>query len=67
MAGVIASKKWTVLNFYPGAFSQHCMLEVHGLKHGIEKYYGLTAHVASHLVNLVEKYAEFRQCESCLL
>lgn len=46
---------------YPGAFSQQCMLEVHRLKRGIEKYYALKAQIASHLVDLVEKYADFCQ------
>jgi peroxiredoxin Q/BCP len=56
---LLASKKWTVLYFYPGAFSQGCTLEARGFQRDIEKYRALNAQIVGVSVDSVEKNAEF--------
>jgi peroxiredoxin Q/BCP len=51
--------KWTVLYFYPGAFTSGCTLEAIGFQRDIEKYRALNAQIVGVSVDPVEKNAQF--------
>lgn len=53
--------KWTVLYFYPGAFSSGCTLEARGFQKDLEAYRKLNAQIVGVSVDPVEKNAQF--CE----
>lgn len=53
------TKKWTVLYFYPGAFTSGCTLEARGFQRDIEKYKNLNAQIVGVSVDSVEKNAQF--------
>jgi len=59
LADLTASKKWTVLYFYPGAFTSGCTLEARGFQRDIEKYRALNAQIVGVSVDSVEKNAQF--------
>merc|ERR1712127_475417 len=51
--------KWTVLYFYPGAFTSGCTLEARGFQRDMESYRKLNAQVVGVSVDPVEKNAQF--------
>lgn len=53
------SKKWTVLYFYPGAFTSGCTLEARGFQRDLESYRKLNAQIVGVSVDPVEKNAQF--------
>ena len=56
--------KWTVLYFYPGAFSSGCTLEARGFQKDLEEYRKLNAQIVGVSVDPVEKNAQF--CKYCI-
>mmetsp|Transcript_36130 Transcript_36130/g.52965 ORF Transcript_36130/g.52965 Transcript_36130/m.52965 type:complete len:218 (-) Transcript_36130:273-926(-) len=52
-------KKWTVIYFYPGAFTSGCTLEARGFQRDIESYRALNAQIVGVSVDSVEKNAQF--------
>mmetsp|Transcript_48 Transcript_48/g.70 ORF Transcript_48/g.70 Transcript_48/m.70 type:complete len:221 (-) Transcript_48:103-765(-) len=56
---LVESKKWTVLYFYPGAFTSGCTLEARGFQRDLEDYRKLNAQVVGVSVDSVEKNAQF--------
>jgi peroxiredoxin Q/BCP len=55
--------KWTVLYFYPGAFTSGCTLEARGFQRDIQEYSKLNAQLVGVSVDSVEKNAQFCQEE----
>jgi len=55
--------KWTVLYFYPGAFTSGCTLEARGFQRDIDKYRALNTQVVGVSVDSVEKNAQFCNSE----
>lgn len=53
------AKKWTVLYFYPGAFTSGCTLEARGFQRDLEAYQSLNAQIVGVSVDPVEKNAQF--------
>lgn len=53
------SGKWTVLYFYPGAFTSGCTLEARAFQRDIDKYRSLNAQIVGVSVDPVEKNAQF--------
>lgn len=53
------AKKWTVLYFYPGAFTSGCTLEARGFQRDLEAYRQLDAQIVGVSVDPVEKNAQF--------
>ena len=53
------SGKWTVLYFYPGAFTSGCTLEARGFQRDLENYRSLNAQIVGVSVDSVEKNAQF--------
>lgn len=53
------SGKWTVLYFYPGAFTQGCTLEARYFQRDVDKYRTLGAQIVGVSVDPVEKNAAF--------
>jgi len=51
--------KWTVLYFYPGAFTSGCTLEARGFQRDLESYRKLNAQIVGVSVDSVEKNASF--------
>jgi peroxiredoxin Q/BCP len=51
--------KWTVLYFYPGAFTAGCTLEARGFQRDLEDYQKLNAQIVGVSVDPVEKNAQF--------
>lgn len=51
--------KWTVLYFYPGAFTSGCTLEARGFQKDSAKYQTLNSQVVGVSVDSVEKNAQF--------
>lgn len=51
--------KWTVLYFYPGAFTSGCTLEARGFQRDLEEYRKLNAQIVGVSVDAVEKNAQF--------
>lgn len=56
---LVGSKKWTVLYFYPGAFTAGCTLEARGFQRDLEEYRALNAQIVGVSVDPVEKNAQF--------
>jgi peroxiredoxin Q/BCP len=57
------SGKWTVLYFYPGAFTSGCTLEARGFQADFERYAKLNTQVVGVSVDSVEKIAQFCSAE----
>mmetsp|Transcript_21106 Transcript_21106/g.29576 ORF Transcript_21106/g.29576 Transcript_21106/m.29576 type:complete len:285 (+) Transcript_21106:203-1057(+) len=55
--------KWTVLYFYPGAFTSGCTLEARGFQSDLSQYQSLNAQIVGISVDSVEKNAKFCQEE----
>ena len=53
------NRKWTVLYFYPGAFTSGCTLEARGFQRDLESYRKLNAQIVGVSVDPVEKNAQF--------
>lgn len=53
------SGKWTVLYFYPGAFTSGCTLEARGFQRDLEDYRSMNAQIVGVSVDSVEKNAQF--------
>lgn len=56
---LIKGGKWTVLYFYPGAFTSGCTLEARGFQRDINQYRDLNTQVVGVSVDSVEKNAQF--------
>lgn len=56
--------KWTVLYFYPGAFTSGCTLEARAFQRDIESYRSLNAQIVGVSVDPVEKNAQFCSAEN---
>lgn len=54
-----SSKKWTVLYFFPGAFTSGCTLEARKFQQDLPQYRELNAQIVGVSVDAVEKNAEF--------
>lgn len=63
LANLTSAKKWTVLYFYPGAFTQGCTLEARAFQRDIEKYRALGAQIVGVSVDPPEKNASFCSSE----
>ena len=59
LEGLTQSGKWTVLYFYPGAFTSGCTLEARGFQKDMEEYRKLNAQIVGVSVDPVEKNAQF--------
>jgi len=57
--GLTQTGKWTVLYFYPGAFTSGCTLEARGFQKDMEEYRKLNAQIVGVSVDPVEKNAQF--------
>mmetsp|Transcript_13746 Transcript_13746/g.28959 ORF Transcript_13746/g.28959 Transcript_13746/m.28959 type:complete len:241 (+) Transcript_13746:340-1062(+) len=57
--GLVKNSKWTVLYFYPGAFTSGCTLEARGFQRDLEDYRKLNAQIVGVSVDPVEKNAQF--------
>eukprot|EP00565_Helicotheca_tamesis_P006989 CAMPEP_0185730318 /NCGR_PEP_ID=MMETSP1171-20130828/9461_1 /TAXON_ID=374046 /ORGANISM="Helicotheca tamensis, Strain CCMP826" /LENGTH=226 /DNA_ID=CAMNT_0028399339 /DNA_START=21 /DNA_END=701 /DNA_ORIENTATION=- len=57
------SGKWTVLYFYPGAFTQGCTLEARGFQRDIDQYRALGTQIVGVSVDSIEKNAKFCSSE----
>ena len=51
--------KWTVLYFYPGAFTSGCTLEARGFQRDTDDYKNLNAQIVGVSVDAIEKNAQF--------
>ena len=56
---LVQEGKWTVLYFYPGAFTSGCTLEARGFQRDLEEYRKLNAQIVGVSVDPVEKNAQF--------
>ncbi|KAL7490371.1 hypothetical protein ACHAWX_000251 [Stephanocyclus meneghinianus] len=54
-----SSKKWTVLYFFPGAFTSGCTLEARKFQQDLPQYRELNAQIVGVSVDAVEKNSEF--------
>ena len=54
-----SSGKWTVLYFYPGAFTSGCTLEARGFQRDLKDYRNLNSQIVGVSVDSVEKNAQF--------
>ncbi len=54
-----SSGKWTVLYFYPGAFTSGCTLEARGFQRDLEEYRALNSQIVGVSVDSIEKNAQF--------
>lgn len=63
LATLTKTGKWTVLYFYPGAFTSGCTLEARGFQRDIEKYRSLNTQIVGVSVDSVEKNAQFCSAE----
>jgi len=63
LGDLTSSGKWTVLYFYPGAFTSGCTLEARGFQRDISTYSKLNAQVVGVSVDPVEKNAQFCSSE----
>lgn len=61
---LLKNGKYTVLYFYPGAFTQGCTLEARNFQKDIEEYRKLNTQIVGVSVDAVEKNAQFCQAES---
>ena len=57
--GLEKTGKWTVLYFYPGAFTSGCTLEARGFQRDLEEYRKLNTQIVGVSVDPVEKNAQF--------
>lgn len=57
--GLVKNSKWTVLYFYPGAFTSGCTLEARGFQRDLDSYRKLNAQIVGVSVDPVEKNAQF--------
>jgi len=62
LENLTSTKKWTVLYFYPGAFTQGCTLEARGFQRDYDTYRQKDVQVVGVSVDPPEKNAKF--CES---
>jgi peroxiredoxin Q/BCP len=51
--------KWTVLYFYPGAFTSGCTLEARGFQRDMDQYRAMNTQIVGVSVDPVEKNAQF--------
>jgi peroxiredoxin Q/BCP len=63
LEALTSNGKWTVLYFYPGAFTSGCTLEARGFQADIDKYRNLNAQIVGVSVDPVEKNAQFCSSE----
>merc|ERR1719162_1048615 len=56
---LVKNSKWTVLYFYPGAFTSGCTLEARGFQRDLESYRKLNTQIVGVSVDPVEKNAQF--------
>lgn len=63
LADLTKEGKWTVLYFYPGAFTSGCTLEARNFQRDITKYRSLNAQIVGVSVDPVEKNASFCSAE----
>ena len=56
---LVANNKWTVLYFYPGAFTSGCTLEALGFQRDLDEFRKLNAQIVGVSVDPVEKNAQF--------
>ena len=63
LQSLVKSGKWTVLYFYPGAFTSGCTLEARAFQRDIESYRKLNAQIVGVSVDPVEKNAQFCSAE----
>jgi peroxiredoxin len=63
LAQLTAGKKWTVLYFYPGAFTQGCTLEARAFQRDIDEYRQRGAQIVGVSVDPPEKNAQFCSAE----
>lgn len=56
---LVKNGKWTVLYFYPGAFTSGCTLEARGFQRDLEEYRKLNTQIVGVSVDPVEKNAQF--------
>lgn len=59
LESLLQNKKYTILYFYPGAFTQGCTLEARGFQRDVEKYKALNAQIVGISVDGVVKNAQF--------
>lgn len=59
LADLTKNNKWTVLYFYPGAFTSGCTLEARGFQRDIDQYRNLDTQIVGVSVDSVEKNAQF--------
>jgi thioredoxin-dependent peroxiredoxin len=64
LSDLVKAGKWTVLYFYPGAFTSGCTLEARGFQKDIEQYRKMNAQIVGVSVDPVEKNAQFCSAES---
>lgn len=64
LSDLTKTKKWTVLYFYPGAFTKGCTLEARGFQKDISQYQSLSTQIVGVSVDSVEKNAQFCQQEA---
>ncbi|GMH83718.1 hypothetical protein TrST_g5869 [Triparma strigata] len=62
LTSLLATKKWTILYFYPGAFTSGCTLEARNFSRDYDEIKNLNAQVVGVSVDSVEKNKQF--CES---
>ena len=63
LTDLIKTGKWTVLYFYPGAFTQGCTLEARSFQRDMDQYRSLNAQIVGVSVDPVEKNAQFCSAE----
>jgi thioredoxin-dependent peroxiredoxin len=63
LSSLVKSGKWTVLYFYPGAFTSGCTLEARGFQRDIDQYRRYNAQIVGVSVDPVEKNAQFCSAE----
>ncbi|KAL3895534.1 MAG: hypothetical protein SGARI_007420 [Bacillariaceae sp.] len=59
LSGLTQTGKWTVLYFYPGAFTSGCTLEARGFQKDLERFRKLNTQIVGVSVDPVEKNAQF--------
>lgn len=64
LADLTKTGKWTVLYFYPAAFTQGCTLEARNFQKDVDKYKALNAQIVGVSVDQPEKNAQFCSAES---
>ena len=63
LKSLVQSGKWTILYFYPGAFTQGCTLEARYFQRDIEEYRKLNTQIVGVSVDPPEKNAQFCSAE----